>query len=693
MTTVPPVLDIRHLSVHFETREGPLRVLRDVSLVISPQETFGLAGESGSGKTTLGYAIMRALPGAARLTAGEIRFEGEDVLAKPSDELRQIRGRRIAMVYQDPRSALNPTMTVGRQIAEVLEIHEGTAPRAARSRARELLDLVSIADPAAVARRYPHQLSGGMQQRVVIAMALACGPSLLIMDEPTTGLDVTTQARILELVANLKRRVRAAILYISHDLAVIAQVSDRVGILYAGELMETAPAERLFHRPAHPYTVGLLGALPDLDGVHGLTPIAGSLPSLTRLPPGCVFAPRCQFAEAGCTATLPPVARVTDGHDVKCLRWPVVIEAPPAPSASGPTRQRAQSRGLMLIAERVTKYYGGAGPVARRLGLGGPPVRAVDGVSFEMWHDEVLALVGESGCGKSTLGRLVVRLLRPTTGAVRFLDRASGAEVTDDAFVRQNAQIVFQHPDSSLNPMKRVGKTLARPLALLGMKGAARRRRVRELLEAVRLDASYVDRLPRQLSGGEKQRVAIARALAMHPAFIVLDEPVSALDVSTQASIIRLLMDLQGALGASYLLISHDLSLVRHVAHRVGVMYLGKLVELGTVDEIFRPPSHPYTRALLSAVPSHDPSASRAIIRLEGAVPSAQRPPSGCRFQTRCPVKVGRICEEVDPPFVRAAETHWIACHIPLDALRRASPLLSPAPSAGGLGAAPQGEV
>jgi peptide/nickel transport system ATP-binding protein len=676
-----PVLDLRHLSVHFETPGGDLRVLRDVSLAIEPQETFGLAGESGSGKTTLGYAIMRALPGAARLTGGEIRFEGEDLLAKEHEELRRIRGRRIAMVYQDPRSALNPTMTVGQQIAEVVEIHERPTPRAARARARELLDLVSIADPQAVARRYPHQLSGGMQQRVVIAMALACGPSLLIMDEPTTGLDVTTQARILELVADLKQRVRASILYISHDLAVIAQVSDRVGVLYAGELVETAPAARLFHRPAHPYTAGLLGALPDLDGVHGLTPIEGSLPALTRVPPGCVFAPRCGFAEAACAAQVPPMARVGDGHHAKCLRWAVVLEAPRPSEVRDATHRRAQASAPMLVAERVSKHYGGAGRVARWLSLGEAPVRAVDDVSFEVGRDEVLALVGESGCGKSTLGRVVVRLLRPTAGAVRFFDRESGAEVADMAAFRRAAQIVFQHPDSSLNPMKRVGRTLGRPLALLGMPRARRRLRLRELLEAVRLDASYAHRLPRELSGGEKQRVAIARALAMSPAFIVLDEPVSALDVSTQASIIRMLMELRGPLGASYLLISHDLSLVRHVAHRVGVMYLGRLVELGTVDEIFRPPSHPYTRALLSAVPRPDPSASRAVIRLEGAVPSAQHPPPGCRFHTRCPSKVGRICEEVEPPLQRAGESHWIACHIPLETLRREPPVLPPTPS------------
>jgi peptide/nickel transport system ATP-binding protein len=499
------------------------------------------------------------------------------------------------------------------------------------------------------------------------------------MDEPTTGLDVTTQAHILELVADLKRRVRAAILYISHDLSVIAQVSGRVGILYAGELVESAPAGRLFRRPAHPYTAGLLDALPQLDGVHGLRPIAGMMPALTRIPHGCIFAPRCELAEAACTAEAVPVTRVAEEHQVKCLRWPVVLETPrPAGPAAGERPAVAPGAPLVVI-EGVRKYYGGAGRLTGWLPLGAPPVRAVDDVSFEVRRDEVLALVGESGCGKSTLGRVLVRLLRPTAGAVRFFDRSRGAEVVDERAFRRMAQIVFQHPDSSLNPMKRIGQSLARPLKLLGVRRAERRRRVLELLEAVRLDAGYVDRLPRELSGGEKQRAAIARALAMKPEFVVLDEPVSALDVSTQASIIRLLMELRQALGASYLFVSHDLSLVRHVAHRVGVMYLGKLVEIGRADEVFRPPSHPYTRALLSAVPRPDPSAPRSVIRLEGAVPSAQYPPPGCRFQTRCPSKVGRICEEVVPPLQRVGETHWIACHIPIDELRREPQLLGAA--------------
>jgi len=658
----PPVLDVRALSVQFETNDGPLRVLRDVSLQVARGETVGLAGESGSGKTTLGYTILQALAPTARITGGAILFEGRDLLGVGEDELRRLRGRRIAMVYQDPRSALNPTMRVGAQIAEVLEIHERAPARAARRRAQELLELVNIADPASVARHYPHELSGGMQQRAVIAMALAGGPSLLILDEPTTGLDVTTQARILELVADLKRRVGAAILYISHDLAVIAQVADRVGVLYAGELVEVAPTADLFAQPIHPYTRGLLDALPHLDGVRGLAPIEGRFPRLTDLPPGCVFAPRCDFVAPACTVATPALETVALERRARCVRWPTVLATPRRSTSEAIERAAVTSDVPLLAFEHVSKHFGGAGAVARWLGVGAPPVRAVDDVSFDVRADEVFALVGESGCGKTTLGRLAVRLLRPTAGRVRF----AASKPTD-------AQIVFQHPDSSLNPMKRIGPSLARPLVLRGLRRRERGRRVRELLESVRLDPDYGARWPAALSGGEKQRVAIARALAMAPQFVVLDEPVSALDVSTQASIIRLLAELRRTLSASYLMISHDLSLVRHVAARVGVMYLGRLVEIGAVDEVFRAPSHPYTRALLSAVPRPDPAVPGRPIRLEGNVPSAQHPPTGCRFHTRCPQKIGRVCEEAEPPWARASATHWIACHIPIAELSRSS--------------------
>jgi len=670
-----PALEIERLSVSFETPRGEVRALRDVTFDIEAGEVFGVAGESGSGKSTLAYAIMRDLAPNARVVSGAIRFAGEDLLGLVPDALRSIRGRRIAMVYQDPQSALNPSMRVGQQIAEVLEIHALASRSGAAARALELLALVHIPDPPAVARAYPHQLSGGMQQRVVIAMALAGNPGLLIMDEPTTGLDVTTQARILELVADLRHNIGAAILYISHDLAVIAQVSDRVGILYAGELVEVASAARLFHHPAHPYTRGLLEALPDIDLARGFRPIRGRLPDLTRIPEGCVFAPRCDFVEDACTRGQPAMATAVQGHAARCLRWEMVMAMPPAPQGRRIAQRSGETATTVASVQNLTKHYDEPSALARWLGPARPPVHAVDDVTFDVRGGEVLALVGESGCGKTTLGRVLVRLLPLTAGAASVRRRESGAEITSDAEFRRVVRIVFQNPDSSLNPTKRIAAILDRPLAIHGVSRPARRARVRELLEAVRLDPSYLDRLPRALSGGEKQRVAIARAFATGPELVVLDEPLSALDVSSQASIVDLLMELRVRLDASYVFISHDLSLVRHLADRIGVMYLGKLVELGTVDEIFSPPYHPYTRALLSSIPVPDPSAPAATVRLEGAVPSARHPPSGCRFHTRCPSKLGRICEEVEPPLQRADGTRWLACHIPLEDLRREPPV------------------
>jgi len=673
------VLQIERLSVSFATPRGEIRALRDVSFDIAAGEVFGVAGESGSGKSTLAYAIMRDLAPNARVVGGSIRFAGEDLLRLAPDALRSIRGRRIAMVYQDPKSALNPSMRAGQQIAEVLEIHALASRAGAAARALELLALVNIPDPPAVARAYPHQLSGGMQQRLVIAMALAGDPGLLIMDEPTTGLDVSTQARILELVAGLRHDVGAAILYISHDLAVIAQVSDRVGILYAGELVEVAPARQLFRRPAHPYARGLLDALPDIDLTRAFRPIRGRLPDLSRLPDGCVFAPRCDFVEDACTRGQPAMATVGPAHVARCLRWDTVIATPPTPRAGPGAPPLPEIAAPVARVESLTKHYEEPGVLARWLGLARPPVHAIDDVTFDVRGGEVLALVGESGCGKTTLGRLLLRLLPPTSGALSIRRRQSGTEIKDDAEFRRVVRIVFQNPDSSLNPTKRVAAILERPLAIQGVPRPARLARVRELLEAVRLDVGYLQRLPRELSGGEKQRVAIARAFATGPELVVLDEPLSALDVSSQASMVDLLTELRNRLDATYVFISHDLSLVRHLADRIGVMYLGRLVELGTVDEIFRPPYHPYTRALLSSIPVPDPAAPASTVRLEGAVPSARRPPSGCRFHTRCASKIGRICEEVEPLLQRVDGTHWLACHIPVEDLRRERPI-RPAP-------------
>lgn len=661
------VLEIRNLSVHFGSPRGKVQALREVSLEIGPEETLGIAGESGSGKSTLAYAIMRYLSPNGRITQGEIFFMGENLLGKDRSELRRIWGNRIAMVYQDPKSSLNPSKRIGHQIAEVFQIHQSLSAKEAWDRMLGLLSLVNIPDPVFNAEKYPHQLSGGMQQRVIIAMALACGPGLLIMDEPTTGLDVTTQARIIELIDDLKREVKASILYITHDLSVIAQVSDRVGILYAGELVEIGPVERVFHSPSHPYTIGLLGALPRIELEKQFKPIRGKLPDLTEIPPHCIFFPRCDYGEEVCTHQAPQLLRVEEGHLAKCFRWKEAFVARGGKAHLRPLREVRPPGQPILETDHVKKYYSETNTIAKWLGFPIPEVKAVDDVSFHIGEGEVFALVGESGCGKTTLGRVVTKLLRPTAGKVLFYKRRPRREeiFLADEF-RRYVQIVFQHPDSSLNPMKKIAAIIERPLKLQGLSKAERSKATLELLELVKLDSGYLERYPKQLSGGEKQRVAIARAFALNPEFIVLDEPVSALDVSIQASIITLLMELKASRDLSFLFISHDLSLVRHIADRIGVMYLGKLCELGEAEKIFYHPYHPYTRALLSSIPVPDPSISNRSIRLEGSVPSAQDPPKGCRFHTRCPSKMGRICEETPPAFIPVGEDHWVACHIPM---------------------------
>jgi peptide/nickel transport system ATP-binding protein len=659
------VLDVRNLSVHFETRSGNVQALRNLSLKIKSGETLGIAGESGSGKSTLAYAVMRYLSANGRITGGEILFMGKNLLEKDPSELREIWGNRMAMVYQDPKSSLNPSKWIGHQIAEVFQIHQSLSNHQAWNRMLDLLALVSIPDPAFNAKKFPHQLSGGMQQRVIIAMALACDPNLLIMDEPTTGLDVTTQARIIELIEELKRKFKASILYITHDLSVIAQVCDQVGILYAGELVEVGPVKEIFHCPVHPYTIGLLGALPRIEMEKQFRPIKGNLPNLIHIPPRCVFYPRCDYAASACYDQAPVTEKVGEGHLAKCLRWKDASTQKAVDSRPAHLKREYHASEPVLETDHVKKYYSEDHSLAKWLGFANPEVKAVDDVSFRIGQGEVFALVGESGCGKTTLGRMVTRLLRPTGGKIFYYkNRPEREEIFLSEEFPRHVQIVFQHPDSSLNPMKKIRTILERPLKLLHLPKKDRLNRAMELLDLVRLDRGYLQRYPGQLSGGEKQRVAIARAFALNPVFIVLDEPVSALDVSIQASIIELLMELKAAMNLSFLFISHDLSLVRHIADRLAVMYLGRLCELGNADEIFAHPYHPYTRALLSSVPVPDPCATKKPIRLEGSVPSARNPPIGCRFHTRCPDKVGRICEDTPPIFVPVGNDHWVYCHI-----------------------------
>jgi peptide/nickel transport system ATP-binding protein len=682
------VLDVRDLSVAYRAQGGDVQAVRGVSLRVHGGETLALVGESGSGKTSLALAVMRYLDGNGRVTGGAIRFHRVDLLALAPAALRQLRGSRLAMVYQDPQTALNPAFAVGEQVAEALRIHLGLARRDARRRTVELLAQVNLPHPEQVYTRYPHELSGGQQQRIVIAMAFACNPELLLMDEPTTGLDVTTEARILDLIAELKARHRSAILYITHNLGVVARFCHRVAVMYAGELVEDGPVERVFSRPLHPYTRGLLACVPRLDASKRAAPLAaigGRLPSLVTPPPGCIFEPRCPERVPICAERAPAAAAAPGGGTVRCHRWEELpaFRAGSAPAGSGPPPDALAPR--LLLVEDLRCHY----PLRRTLAdvvrrLAPRAVRAVDEVRLEVARAHTLALVGESGCGKTTLGRAVVGLLEPTGGRIEF----AGADATGLARrrprdLRRRIQIVFQSPDATLNPQRTVGETLARPLKLFGLaSGAGRDARVGELLRAVQLPEAYAARYPHELSGGERQRVAIARAFAAEPELIVCDEPLSALDVSVQAAVLNLLVDLQERTAAGYLFISHDLSVVRYLADRVAVMYMGKLCEVGSVDALFAPPYHPYTEALLSAIPLPDPGSIQRTVRLEGPVPSPVDPGPGCRFQSRCPRKLGAVCETEPPPAREVAPGHVIVCHIPLEELRRVPPVIEGRPAA-----------
>jgi len=682
------VLEVRDLSVAYATPAGVVHAVRGASLSVAAGETVALVGESGSGKSSLAFAVMRALDANGRVTHGSIRFQGDELLALGPAALQRVRGSRIAMVFQDPHTALNPTITVGEQVAEVLRAHTRVPRAQARQRALELFAQVNLADAGRVYARYPHELSGGQQQRIVIAMAFACAPELLIMDEPTTGLDVTTEARILDLIAEMKTRHRPGILYITHNLGVVARFCDRVVVMYAGEIVEEGSVRRVFAAPSHPYTRGLLACLPRLDRVKHDGPLAaieGALPSLLDPPRACVFEERCPDRCAVCAQSKPALAALPEGGAVRCVRWTelpafrVATHEDAAGAVMAATERDLSAAPPLLAIDELRCHY----PVRRTLAetlrrLPARAVRAVDGVSLDLARAVTLAVVGESGCGKTTLGRAIVGLLAPSAGNVRFGGAAlAGLAQHRARDLRRRIQVIFQNPEATLNPQRTVGQALGRPLELFGLaRGAERDRRVRELLAAVHLPPHYADRHPHELSGGEKQRVAIARAFAAEPEVIVCDEPLSALDVSVQAAVLNLLVDLQRRSATAYLFISHDLSVVRYVSDRVAVMYMGRLCEEGTAHDVFAPPYHPYTEALLSAIPIADPAVRQRRVRLEGPVPSAVDPGPGCRFHSRCPRKLGAICETTAPPARVAPSGHRIWCHIPLDDLNRIPPVV-----------------
>ena len=694
-TQTVPVLEVENLSISYETRKGDVEAVRDVSFEVKEGETIGLVGESGCGKSTIAFGIVNFLGPNGKIVDGSVRFQGNELVGRSQEELKKLRGDRIAMVFQDPMQALNPSVRLGEQLAEVLTCHSDISKDEAWERSIEMLKRVNMPDPENVMIRYTHQISGGQQQRVVIAMAMINNPALLIMDEPTTALDVTVEAAVLDLIEELKDDFRAANIFITHNLGVVARVSDQLCVMYAGQMVEKGPVREVFHNPRHPYTMGLLACVPRLGESKWeslLHPIRGRVPPPAERPRDeCIFAPRCEYSTEKCREACPNLTEITSEHQARCI---YALEIDSRSLTSKRRRQDVQMRvgaqpdspqDTLLSFDDLKVYYPQeSNSVVSLLGLGEKRfIKAVDDVSARVSRGRTLGVVGESGCGKSTLVKGIIGLEPVTDGVLEFL----GLDITQPVSARdtkliQEMQMVFQNPDSTLNPSFSVGKQIARPIKRFKTvpKDQVRNEVVR-LLEAVRLPASYYDRLPRQLSGGEKQRIGIARALASRPDLIICDEPVSALDVSVQAAVINLLLEIQQIFGSAMIFIAHDLSVVRFFSDDIAVMYLGQIVEIGPADAIYAPPYHPYTEALLSAVPIPDPDAEQKEIRLSGNVPSALSPPSGCRFHTRCPRRYemlpdgGKICERDVPPW-RETKRHRILCHIPLEDLEKVDPVV-----------------
>jgi peptide/nickel transport system ATP-binding protein len=676
MAGVLPVLDIAGLAVAYEHGGVLQTAVRDFDLRIEAGQTYGLVGESGSGKTTVALAIMRYLGRSGRVIDGSIVFNGLDMLAIDTDALRHVWGKEIALVPQNPQSALNPSMRIGEQIAEILRRHLTLDRQTALARAAELLHMVRVPDPDRVLRAFPHQISGGMQQRVLIAMALSTEPGLLILDEPTTGLDVTTQAAILDLFRDLTQERQTAVLYVTHNLGVVATLCDRVAVLYAGELVEDAPVQALFRFPYHPYTEGLMDSIPQVGQSKAdvsLRAIPGQIPPLGERPGGCVFVPRCALAIEECTVNRPYFEIAGVDRRVRCHRWMEIadgeISTRQEPDISSPVPLPEMGE-TVLRTENLEVYFELRRSLADMLRRrSGQVVKAVDGVDLALDKAQTLGIVGESGSGKTTLARAIVGLAERTGGEIELLDLPLPAGLDARSLeTMRHLQYVFQNPDDALNPHMTVGQTLQRPfISLLGMSSQEASERVIEMLEVVRLPASYVGRYPAQLSGGEKQRVAIARAFATDPDLLIADEPVSALDVSVQASILNLLRDLQLENQNSLVFISHNLAVVGYLADQIAVMYLGRIMEIADSARLFEAPMHPYTEALLASIPQieADPSLQQRE-PLEGDVPSQINPPSGCPFHPRCPRFLGDICRSELPVWQDTGSGDRIYCHIPL---------------------------
>ena len=682
-----PVLEIENLNISFFTRAGEIPAVMDFSCKVMPGDAMGLVGESGCGKSTVALGIMRYLGKNGRVTSGSIKFLGEDIATMSQERLRDVRGNEIAMIYQEPMASLNPAMKVGRQLMEVPLIHDGVDEKEAERRSLEMLEAVRLPDPARIMKAYPHQISGGQQQRIVIAMALLSQPKLLILDEPTTALDVTVEAGIVELVKDLGERFGTSMLFISHNLGLVLEVCNRITVMYSGEAVETGSIGDVFDKMRHPYTQGLFRSIP-LPGAdkntRPLVAIPGQLPLPHERPPGCNFGPRCSyFVEGRCDVGNIPMISVQDdeAHRSRCVRFDEIDWA--APPEVQKKAMKTEPGDVVLDVSHMKKYYSISGGSI----FGGGDVRTVkanEDVTIQACEAETVALVGESGCGKSTLAKVLLGLETKTSGDVKLSGKEIGTIETTkrDRKTLSSIQMVFQNPFDTLNPSMRVGDQIVRVLEKFGVgdSDAARRERMLELLDLVKLPREFEKRMPRQLSGGQKQRIGIARAFAGNPDVVVADEPVSALDVSVQAAVTELLMDIQRERRTTMLFISHDLSIVRYLADRVIVMYLGHVVETGPTEAVFAAPYHPYTEALLSAVPIADTSIKKKHVVLDGDIPSAINPPPGCPFQTRCRWKSrvpGNLCETEVPEMKEIAPGNYSKCHLTREVLVEMEPVIT----------------
>ncbi|MCF6248526.1 MAG: ABC transporter ATP-binding protein [Desulfobacula sp.] len=697
-----PVLEVRDLAISYQTRKRMVPAVRGVNFTVHQGETIGVVGESGCGKSTIAFGILDFLGANGRIVGGSIKFMGKEMVGSSKDELRRIRGNNISMVYQDPMQALNPSLTIGTQLCEVLTAHQNITKIQARDKCVAMLERVYMPDPGNMMKRYPHMISGGQQQRVIIAMALLNNPSLLIMDEPTTALDVTVEAAVLELIEDLKQDFNTGIIFITHNLGVVAKVSDRLCVMYAGEMVEESTIKEMFENPAHPYTRGLLCCVPRLGddlSNNRLWSIRGRVPHpAERSENACIFAPRCDWRITGqcltdkslvenCEIKHPDLVNITGDHRSRCFLGAETLKTPWNDYARGRKKNLMHvpdddtdltSMETLLKAENLKVYYKNRNQSLKEtLGMGKKKyVKAVDDVSLKVIKGSTVGVVGESGCGKSTFVKGLIGLEPLTGGSTQLMGMDIGMPVKQRSLsLIRELQMVFQNPDSTLNPSYCIGKQIARPIKKFKTVHRKKvRQEVERLLRSVKLSAYYYDRFPRQLSGGEKQRVGIARALASRPSMVIFDEPVSALDVSVQAAVLNLLNEIKEDIGSTMIFIAHDLSVVRFISDFIAVMYLGQIVEFGSVKSIYPPPYHPYTEALLSAVPIPDPQAKRQSICLSGDVPSAMDQPSGCYFHTRCPRRNvlpenGRICEEKAPVFQKLKNGHKILCHIPADKL------------------------